>query len=59
MNNVIYVIVRKSDGHYVKGSGSRSVLAYTTEGRARAAMKTHMMSDVKYEVAEFTPKEDE
>lgn len=56
MSEVIYVIVNKKDGKYAEVSGSRKIPAYTTEGRAKAAFKTHRLSEDKYEVAEFTRK---
>lgn len=59
MSEIIYVIVSKETGLFAPVSGSRSIPAYTTEGRANYAMKTHRFSEDRYEVAEFIRKEDD
>jgi len=56
MSEVIYVIVRRGEGTIARGSGPRKILAYTSEGRAWAAMKPLRLSEDEYEVVEFTRK---
>ncbi|WP_336638413.1 hypothetical protein [Lysinibacillus fusiformis] len=49
----IYVIVDKETRQPPKVRGSRKLPVYTTKGRAEYALKTHMLSEDKYEVATF------
>lgn len=49
----IYVIVDKETRKPPRVSGSRSLPVYTSKGRAEYAMKTHWLSEAKYEVAIF------
>ena len=57
MSEVIHVIVSKVGGQIARVSGSRKIPAYTTAGRAKAAMKIYGLAEDKYEVTEFIRKE--
>lgn len=59
MTQVIYVVVDKDGGSPSKLAGwkdARKLLVYTTESRARAAMRSRSVSEEDYEVVEYTPK---
>lgn len=54
MSEIIYVVVRKDNNSIVRGSGPRKLLAYTSEGRAKSAMKAQRLSEEFFKVVEFT-----
>lgn len=61
MINSIYVVVGKSGNSPVKSRGwkdTRKLLVYTSEARARSAMKSRGIHVDDYNIIEYVPKED-
>ena len=60
MTNSIYVVVGKSGSSPVKTRGwkdARKLLVYTSEARARSAMKSRSVNVNDYDIIEYVPKE--
>lgn len=61
MSNSIWVAVGKGDKSLTKSAGwkdARKILVYTSETKARSAMKTRGVHVSDYEIIEYVPKGD-